>query len=156
VTDLLQARRRIGSMQVLVVGMVALAVFGGALRGFVIGNPDIATAATVFCGIFVQAIPFLALGVVIMCCAADARLAQIRLTGPAAPEIAAYPENTWVSVEGKIPTGQSDPSGKAIPVMDVLSQPRTDPPPNRTPTDHLNRRGSVMPQSAQVDPAAVR
>lgn len=58
-------RRRIGSMQVLVVGMVALAVFGSALRGFVVGTPDVATAATVFCGIFVQAIPFLALGVVI-------------------------------------------------------------------------------------------
>ncbi|MEO3758384.1 permease [Mycobacterium sp. B14F4] len=52
-------------MQILVVGMVALAVFGGALRGFVVGTPDVATAATVFCGIFVQAIPFLALGVVI-------------------------------------------------------------------------------------------
>ena len=52
-------------MEILVVGIVALAVFGGALRGFVIGQQDLATAATVFCGIFVQAIPFLALGVVI-------------------------------------------------------------------------------------------
>ncbi|MCT7657915.1 permease [Mycobacterium deserti] len=52
-------------MQILVLGIVALAVFGGALRGFVVGTPDLATAATVFCGIFVQAIPFLALGVVI-------------------------------------------------------------------------------------------
>lgn len=68
--------------------------------------------------------------VVIMCCAADARLAQIRLSGPAAPQIAAYPDNTWVSVEGKVPAGQSDPSGQTIPVMDVLSQRRTDPPAN--------------------------
>ena len=60
-----ETRRRIGSMEILVGGIVALAVFGGALRGFVIGQPDLATAATVFCGIFVQAIPFLALGVVI-------------------------------------------------------------------------------------------
>ena len=52
-------------MHVLVVGMVALAVFGTALRGFVVGSADLATAATVFSGIFVQAIPFLALGVVI-------------------------------------------------------------------------------------------
>lgn len=52
-------------MQVLVIGMVALAVFGSALRGFVVGSADLATAATVFCGIFVQAIPFLALGVMI-------------------------------------------------------------------------------------------
>lgn len=43
-------------MQVLVIGMVALAVFGSALRGFVVGSADLATAATVFCGIFVQAI----------------------------------------------------------------------------------------------------
>lgn len=52
-------------MQILVVAMIALAVFGSALREFVIGSADIATAATVFCGIFVQAIPFLALGEVI-------------------------------------------------------------------------------------------
>lgn len=59
------ARRRFGSMQILVAGMVALAVFGGTLRTFVVGQADLATAATVFSGIFVQAIPFLALGVVI-------------------------------------------------------------------------------------------
>ncbi|MFV9632368.1 permease [Mycobacterium neumannii] len=52
-------------MHVLVIGIVTLAVFGTALRGFVVGSPALATAATVFCGIFVQAIPFLALGVVI-------------------------------------------------------------------------------------------
>ena len=68
--------------------------------------------------------------VVIMCCAADARLARIRLSGPAAPQIAAYPENTWVSVEGKIPAGQSDPSGRTVPVIEVLSQSRTEPPAN--------------------------
>jgi uncharacterized protein len=59
------ARRRLGSMQILVIGVVMLALFGGPLRGFVISQRDLATAATVFCGIFVQAIPFLALGVVI-------------------------------------------------------------------------------------------
>ncbi|HEX2214274.1 MAG TPA: TIGR03943 family protein [Mycobacterium sp.] len=68
--------------------------------------------------------------VVIMCCAADARLAQIRLSGPAAGQLAAYPDNTWVSVEGKVPAGQDDPSGRTIPVMEVLSQSRTDPPAN--------------------------
>jgi uncharacterized membrane protein YraQ (UPF0718 family) len=35
------------------------------LRAFVVGRPDLATAATVFCGVFVQALPFLAFGVVI-------------------------------------------------------------------------------------------
>ncbi|HEX9834001.1 MAG TPA: hypothetical protein VGA66_13155 [Mycobacterium sp.] len=43
-----RTQRRIGSMHVLVIGMVALAVFGSALRGFVVGSPDLATAATVF------------------------------------------------------------------------------------------------------------
>lgn len=52
-------------MQVLVVGMVALTIFGSALRSLVVGSADLATAATIFSGIFVQAIPFLALGIVI-------------------------------------------------------------------------------------------
>jgi len=59
-------RRRFGgSMEVLVAALVVMALFGGAIRGFVVGRPDLATAATVFCGVFVQALPFLALGVVI-------------------------------------------------------------------------------------------
>lgn len=58
-------RRRFGSMQIMVIGIVVLALFGGTLRSFVIGHQNLATAATVFCGIFVQAVPFLALGVVI-------------------------------------------------------------------------------------------
>ena len=52
-------------MQVLVLGVVILALIGTPLRNLVIGTPDLATAATVFCGVFVQALPFLALGVVI-------------------------------------------------------------------------------------------
>lgn len=52
-------------MEVLVAALVVMALFGGAIRGFVVGRPDLATAATVFCGVFVQALPFLALGVVI-------------------------------------------------------------------------------------------
>lgn len=52
-------------MEILVAGLLVLAVLGGTVRGFVVGNPDVATAATVFCGVFVQALPFLALGVVI-------------------------------------------------------------------------------------------
>lgn len=52
-------------MQILVVGIIALALAGSTLRAFVEGTPDVATAATVFCGVFVQALPFLALGVVI-------------------------------------------------------------------------------------------
>ncbi|MEX3650926.1 permease, partial [Mycolicibacterium porcinum] len=52
-------------MQVLVVGVIALALAGTTLQAFVENTPDVATAATVFCGVFVQALPFLALGVII-------------------------------------------------------------------------------------------
>ncbi|CRZ19126.1 permease [Mycolicibacterium neworleansense] len=52
-------------MQVLVAGIIALALAGTTLQTFVEGTADVATAATVFCGVFVQALPFLALGVVI-------------------------------------------------------------------------------------------
>jgi uncharacterized protein len=52
-------------MQILVFGIIALALAGSTLRALVEGTPDVSTAATVFCGVFVQALPFLALGVVI-------------------------------------------------------------------------------------------
>ncbi|MFN3003633.1 TIGR03943 family putative permease subunit [Mycolicibacterium wolinskyi] len=68
--------------------------------------------------------------VVIICCAADAQLARIRLSGPAAADVASYPENTWVRVEGKVPAGQSDSGGRTIPTMTVQRVSRTDPPPH--------------------------
>ncbi|ULE35114.1 TIGR03943 family putative permease subunit [Mycobacterium sp. IDR2000157661] len=68
--------------------------------------------------------------VVIMCCAADARLARVRLAGPAASQLVAYPDNTWVSVEAKVRPNQADPSGRTIPVIDVLNQSKTEAPPN--------------------------
>lgn len=68
--------------------------------------------------------------VVIICCAADARLASIRLSGPAATGAAAYPENTWVSIEGKVPPGQSDSSGRAIPAIEAYRVSAIDPPAN--------------------------
>lgn len=52
-------------MQILVIAIIALAVLMSWLRKPIIGQQDLATAATVFSGIFVQAVPFLALGVVI-------------------------------------------------------------------------------------------
>ncbi|MCG7607283.1 TIGR03943 family protein [Mycobacterium sp. CnD-18-1] len=66
--------------------------------------------------------------VVIICCAADAQLARIHLAGPAAAQLAGYPENTWIKVEGTIPAGQSDSSRGSIPTMTALSAVRTDPP----------------------------
>ena len=50
-------------MQVLV-ALVMLALAGSTLRALAVGNQNLASAGTVFAGIFVQAIPFLALGVV--------------------------------------------------------------------------------------------
>ncbi|OMC27905.1 TIGR03943 family protein [Mycobacterium sp. GA-1841] len=66
--------------------------------------------------------------VVIICCAADAQLARIHLSGPAAAQLTGYPDNTWIKVEGTIPAGQSDSSRSTIPTMTALSAVRTDPP----------------------------
>src|SRR5258707_14744927 len=56
---------RVGSMEILVLGLVAFAISGAWLRAAVAGSDTLATAATVFCGVFVQALPFLGLGVVV-------------------------------------------------------------------------------------------
>jgi uncharacterized repeat protein (TIGR03943 family) len=68
--------------------------------------------------------------VVIICCAADARLARIRLSGPGAPEVASYPDNTWMKVEGEIPAGQGDSTANTIPLMVVHRASRIAPPSN--------------------------
>src|SRR5690242_16917608 len=52
-------------MEVLLASLIALALCAGAMSAFIAGNVDVGTAATVFCGVFVQAIPFLVLGVVV-------------------------------------------------------------------------------------------
>lgn len=66
--------------------------------------------------------------VVIMCCAADARLARIHVGGPAAARLADLPENIWIRVEGEVPAGQGDSSGRSIPVLNVSQVTRIDPP----------------------------
>lgn len=66
--------------------------------------------------------------VVIICCAADAQLARVHLSGPAAAELAGYPDNTWIRVEGTIPAGQGDSSRGTVPTMTALHVMRTDPP----------------------------
>jgi uncharacterized repeat protein (TIGR03943 family) len=68
--------------------------------------------------------------VVIICCAADASLARIRVNGPAAQQIANYPENTWLRVEAKVPVGQTFSRNGPIAVMEVFSATRIDPPAN--------------------------
>jgi uncharacterized membrane protein YraQ (UPF0718 family) len=52
-------------MELLLVVLTAFAVAGGVVSAFIAQRPNLAVAATVFCGIFVQAVPFLVLGVVI-------------------------------------------------------------------------------------------
>jgi uncharacterized membrane protein YraQ (UPF0718 family) len=52
-------------MEVLLAGLIALALSAGAMSAFLAGNADLSVAATVFCGVFVQALPFLVLGVVV-------------------------------------------------------------------------------------------
>ncbi|HUO36797.1 MAG TPA: permease [Mycobacterium sp.] len=58
-------RRHAGAMPILVVGLVGFAVAGGVLHQFVTSHRAWATAGTVFCGVFIQAVPFLVLGVVV-------------------------------------------------------------------------------------------
>src|SRR5258705_9996598 len=52
-------------MEVLLASLIALAISGGAMSSFLAGSADVGGAAAVFCGVFVQALPFLVLGVVV-------------------------------------------------------------------------------------------
>lgn len=52
-------------MELLLVGLTALALSGSWVSGLLADHARLAAAATVFCGVFVQALPFLVLGVVV-------------------------------------------------------------------------------------------
>jgi putative membrane protein len=65
--------------------------------------------------------------VVIVCCAADAQLARIHLTGS---DIAAYPKDTWLQVEGHVVPGSSSPVTNFIPTMAVTGVIRIEKPAN--------------------------
>lgn len=71
--------------------------------------------------------------VFLICCAADARLARIHLGGPAYAQAAALPDETWVSLQGKvIPYQQGDTTSKRkTPTLEVLELTRIDPPANK-------------------------
>ena len=56
---------RVASMPIVVVAMVGFALLGGTLRAAVYDSSALSTAGTVFSGIFVQALPFLAFGVLL-------------------------------------------------------------------------------------------
>ncbi|MFG1931570.1 TIGR03943 family putative permease subunit [Mycobacterium sp. NPDC048908] len=57
--------------------------------------------------------------VVIVCCAADAQLAHVHLSGPAAGVAALYPEDTWLRVEGSVVPGSSGLSTNFVPTIAV-------------------------------------
>jgi uncharacterized repeat protein (TIGR03943 family) len=68
--------------------------------------------------------------VVIVCCAADAQLARIHLSGPAAELAAGHPEDTWLQVEGTVVPGTSVAATNYIPTLEVSSVKRIDKPAN--------------------------
>jgi uncharacterized repeat protein (TIGR03943 family) len=68
--------------------------------------------------------------VVIVCCAADAQLARVHLSGPAVAEAAGYPEDTWLQLEGTVVRGTSSISTNFIPTMAVSRVTRIDKPAN--------------------------
>lgn len=55
--------------------------------------------------------------VVIICCAADAQLARIHLSGNASD----HPEDTWLRVEGRVVPGTSNPGTNFVPTLQVTS-----------------------------------
>lgn len=57
--------------------------------------------------------------VVIICCAADGQLARLHLRGPTAATAAAYPEETWVRVEGTVVPKPSEVAGLSTPTLTV-------------------------------------
>jgi uncharacterized repeat protein (TIGR03943 family) len=68
--------------------------------------------------------------VVIVCCAADAQLARVHLTGPAATAAAGFPEDTWLKIEGQIVPGSSHAEDGFVPTMAVSNVTRIDKPAN--------------------------
>jgi uncharacterized membrane protein YraQ (UPF0718 family) len=52
-------------MELLLAVLVSFALTGGILSGIVAGRPGLSVAATVFAGVFVQALPFLVMGVLV-------------------------------------------------------------------------------------------
>jgi uncharacterized repeat protein (TIGR03943 family) len=56
--------------------------------------------------------------VTITCCAADARLYRLQLTGPRSVPASSLPENTWLRVQGTVsPPKQDDP--QSVPTLEV-------------------------------------
>ncbi|MEN4477266.1 TIGR03943 family putative permease subunit [Mycolicibacterium cosmeticum] len=54
--------------------------------------------------------------VVIICCAADAQLARVHLSG----NVSEQPEDTWLRVEGRVVPGTSNPATNFVPTLEVV------------------------------------
>ena len=68
--------------------------------------------------------------VVIVCCAADAQLARIHLTGPGLDAATGFPDDTWLQILGEIVPGSAQAVDGFIPTMSVASVTRIDKPAN--------------------------
>ncbi|CAN5533798.1 TIGR03943 family protein [soil metagenome] len=68
--------------------------------------------------------------VVIVCCAADAQLARVHLTGPGAAAADGYPEDTWLQIRGRVLPGSSHPDDGFVPTFAVTDTVRIDKPKN--------------------------
>ena len=66
----------------------------------------------------------------VLCCAADARLARVRLGGSGAAEAASIPEHSWVRVEGIVRPGLPGEPLLGIPIVEVDSVTPIDAPEN--------------------------
>lgn len=65
---------------------------------------------------------------VVMCCAADAQLAQVHLSGAEAEAARRYPEHTWLRAEGIVQPGPANGDSSAIPTLEVAALAEIDPP----------------------------
>jgi uncharacterized protein len=102
-------RVRPGSLELLLVSLIALAVFASAMSAFVAARPDLGVAATVFCGIFVQALPFLVLGVL--------------LSGLIAAFVSAETLNRWLPSRPSLAIAVAGVGGAALPGCECASVP---------------------------------
>ena len=68
--------------------------------------------------------------VVMICCAADARLMRIHLTGPEVATAASYPSKTWLRIEGRVVPGSASAETSFEPTMTVTSVTRIEKPAN--------------------------
>ena len=68
--------------------------------------------------------------VVIVCCAADAQLAKLHLSGPGAAIAAGYPEDTWLRIEATLVPGSATAATRFVPTMTVTAVTKVDKPAN--------------------------